>query len=54
MICRTCKGTGKVNLNSQTRYPRDEKEGVKTQKGPRLCRDCYGSGKVINKERRTT
>ena len=47
MICRTCKGTGKVKYEQPDYRKGREGESVEMN---RTCPDCYGSGKVINKE----
>ncbi len=54
MICRRCKGTGKIDSPKAVRskfvplYTPAEKIMNPFKK---MCPDCFGSGKVINKER---
>ena len=44
MICRTCKGTGKIHVREVIHY-----RGGHELRTKKACPDCYGSGKVINK-----
>ena len=49
MICRTCEGTGKVKRPPycKSALPGDPFGVEKPIR--KMCPDCYGSGKVINK-----